>query len=118
MAAELERSAGRAQARGGLAAAAAFLERAAALTPDPALQAGRALAAAEASFQAGDFDAALRLLATAESGPLDGFQRARPSCCAVTSPSRPATATMRRALLLEAARRLEPFDLSSLAGRT
>ena len=77
VAADLERSAGRAQSRGGLAAAAALLERATALTPDPALQAGRALAAAEASFQAGDFEATQRLLATAESGPLDGFQRAR-----------------------------------------
>ena len=77
VAAELERSAGRAQSRGGLAAAAALLERATALTPDPTLQAGRALAAAEASFQAGEFEATQRLLATAESGPLDGFQRAR-----------------------------------------
>ena len=74
---ELERSAGRAQARGGLAAAAAFLQRAVALTEDPARRADRALAAAQASFQAGAFDAALGLLATAEAGPLDEFQRAR-----------------------------------------
>ncbi len=77
VAAELERSAGRAQARGGVAAAAAFLQRAAALTVDPARRTERALAAAQASFQAGAFDAALRLAATAEAGPLDGFQRAR-----------------------------------------
>jgi hypothetical protein len=77
IAAELERSADRAQARGGLAAAAAFLERAVALTVDPARRAQRALAAAQASVQAGGFDAALRLLATAEAGPLDEFQRAR-----------------------------------------
>ena len=77
VAAELERSAERAQGRGGPAAAAALLERATALTPDPALQAGRALAAAETSLQAGEFDATQRLLATAESGPLDGFARAR-----------------------------------------
>ena len=76
VAAELERSAGRAQARGGFAAAAAFLERSAALTPDPARRAQRALAAAQAKFQAGAFDAALELLATAESGSLDEFQRA------------------------------------------
>ena len=74
---ELERSAGRAQARGGLAAAAAFLERSAALTLDPARRAERALAAARVKYQAGAFDAALALLATAEAGPLDEFQRAQ-----------------------------------------
>src|SRR5579864_4665476 len=73
-ASELEHSAGRAQARGGLAAAAAFLERAAALTLDPARQAERALAAAQATYQAGAFDAALGLLSTAEAGPLDELQ--------------------------------------------
>ena len=77
VAAELERSAGRAQARGGLAAAAAFLERAVALTVDPARRAERALAAAQAKPEAGAFDAALGLLATAEAGPLDELQRAR-----------------------------------------
>ena len=66
VAAELERSAGRAQARGGVAAAAAFLDRAVALTLDPAQRADRALAAADAKYQAGAFDAALGLLATAE----------------------------------------------------
>ena len=77
VAAELERSAGRAQARGGLAAAAAFLERSVVLTADPARHAERILAAAQASMQAGAFGKALELLATAEAGPLDEFQRAR-----------------------------------------
>ena len=77
VAAELERSAGRAQARGGLAAAAAFLERAVRLTADPARRAERALAAAQAKLQAGAFDQALGLLVMAEAGPLDEFA-ARP----------------------------------------
>jgi hypothetical protein len=74
---ELELSAGRAQARGGIAAAAAFLQRAVGLTVDPARRAERALAAAQASLEAGAFDAALDLLATVEAGPLDELQRAR-----------------------------------------
>ena len=74
---ELERSAGRAQARGGLAAAAAFLERAVALTGDSARRGDRALAAAEASLQAGAFDVTRGLLATAEAGALDDLQQAR-----------------------------------------
>jgi hypothetical protein len=74
---ELERSAGRAQARGGLAAAAAFLQRAVELTSDPARRAGRALTAAEASLGAGSFDVAVGLLAVAGVGPLDELQRAR-----------------------------------------
>src|SRR5262249_38734539 len=77
VAAPLGRAAGRAQSGGGLAAAAALLERASALSPDPAPQAARALTAAETSFQAGSFDATQRLLATAEAGPLDDFQSAR-----------------------------------------
>jgi DNA-binding CsgD family transcriptional regulator len=74
---ELEHSAGRAQARGGMAATAAFLERAAGLSGDPTRRAQRALAAADASLQAGAFNPALELLATAESGPLDELQLAR-----------------------------------------
>jgi AAA ATPase domain len=76
VAAELVRSAGRAQARGGLGAAWAFLERAATLTLDSAQRAGRALAAAQVSMQAGAFGKALDLLAAAEAGPLDEFQGA------------------------------------------
>src|SRR5690242_1451231 len=77
VAAELECSAGRAQARGGLAAAAAFLERAVLLTVDPGRHADRTLAAAQASVQAGAFGKALELLAAAEAGPLDEFASAR-----------------------------------------
>lgn len=77
VAAELEHSAGRARARGGLAAAAAFLERAAELTPDPARRATRALDAAYAKHEAGASDTAQTLLAVAEAGPLDALQRAR-----------------------------------------
>jgi DNA-binding CsgD family transcriptional regulator len=72
---ELESSAARARARGGYAAAAAFLERSAFLTRDPARRAGRALAAAQAKQQAGAFDSALGLLAMAEGGPLTALQR-------------------------------------------
>ena len=74
LAAELERSAERAQARGGLAAAAAFPERAAALTPDPGRRACRALAAAQATHLAGSPPAALRLLESAASAPMDALE--------------------------------------------
>ena len=76
LAAELQRSADRAQRRGGVAAAAAFLERAAELTPDPSRRGARALAAAQAKLEAGSRDAAEELLATAERTPLDELQRA------------------------------------------
>jgi hypothetical protein len=77
VAAELERSAGRAQARGGLATAAAFLERSVLLTVDPARRGERTVAAAQANLQAGAFDKALALLVMAEAGPLDELQGAR-----------------------------------------
>jgi DNA-binding CsgD family transcriptional regulator len=77
VASELERSAGRAQARGGFAAAAAFLHRSVELTLDPARRADRALAGAHAGLQAGAFDAARELLSAAEVGSLDAFQRVR-----------------------------------------
>jgi DNA-binding CsgD family transcriptional regulator len=73
---ELERSAGRAQRRGGLAAAAAFLERAALLTPDPASRTRRLLAAARATSDAGALGAALGLLVAVEAGPMDARQTA------------------------------------------
>ena len=77
VAAALERSAARAQARGGFAAAAAFLERAVALTPEAPCRTKRALAAAQLKFQAGALDDALGLLSTAESGVLSSIERAR-----------------------------------------
>src|SRR6476620_3143577 len=76
VAGELERSAGRAQGRGGLAAAAAFLERAALPTPDPVRRTQRLLEAARAKCDAGALDAALGLLVAVEAGPLDALQAA------------------------------------------
>jgi DNA-binding CsgD family transcriptional regulator len=110
VACELERSASRAQARGGLAAAAAFLERSAALTLDPARRAERALAAAQATYQAGAFDATLALLGTAEAGPPDPLRRARADRLRgqiAFSSSRGSDAPP---LLLKAARQFEPLD--------
>jgi len=108
---ELERSAGRAQARGGLAAAAAFLRRAVALTTDPARRAVRALAAAQASLLAGEFEAALGLAATAGAGPLDEFQRALADLLRAQVTFAAGLWSDAPPLLLKAARRLESFDL-------
>ena len=110
VAAELERSAGRARARGGLAAGAAFHERAVELTPDPKRRARRALLAAKAKHQAGAGEAALRLLSVARAGPLDDLDEARAQLLHAQ-----VTFAMTRGrdaplLLLEAARRLEPLD--------
>ncbi|PRC46160.1 LuxR family transcriptional regulator, partial [Mycobacterium sp. ITM-2017-0098] len=76
VAADLEASAQRAQCRGGIAAAATFLERSTALTADSALRAARALAAAQAKRDAADTDSAHELLAIAELGDLSAAQRA------------------------------------------
>ena len=107
---ELERSAGRAQARGGLAAAAAFLHRAVALTGEPARRVDRALAAAEASVGAGTFDVARGLLAAAEAGPLDEFQRARLDLLRAEAAYSESRGSDAPALLLRAAKTLEPLD--------
>ena len=112
VAAELERSAGRAQARGGLAAAAAFLEQAAALTPGSARRTERALAAAQAKHQAGAPDAALELLATAEAGPLDELQRARVDLLRAQIAFAVQRGSDVPLLLLKAAKRLEPLDVT------
>jgi DNA-binding CsgD family transcriptional regulator len=111
VAAELERSAGRAQARGGLAAAAAFLERAVALTVDPARRAGRALAAAQASLQAGAFGRALGLLLVAEAGPLDEFASARVDLLRGRVAFASGLGSDSPPLLLKAAKRLEPLNI-------
>ena len=110
VAGELERSADRAQARGGAAAAAAFLARAAELTPDPAERGRRALAAAQAKFDAAASDAALELLATAELAPLDELQRARLERLRAEIAFTRTRGRDAPALLLDAARRLEPLD--------
>jgi DNA-binding CsgD family transcriptional regulator len=110
VAGELERSADRAQGRGGIAAAAAFLERATDLTPDPARHGARALAAAQAKFEAGAANSAHELLAAAEICPLDELQRARLArlrAHIVFAQSRGSDAP---ALLLGAAKRLEALD--------
>ena len=109
VAAELERSAGRAQARGGLAAAAAFYARAADLTAEPARQAQRALAAAQAKHEAGAPDAALRLLARACAGPLDELGRARAELLRAQVAADPGSCRDAAPRLLTAARRLEPL---------
>ena len=110
VAAELERSADRARSRGGAAAAAAFLARAAELTPDPAERGRRALAAAQAKFDAAAADAALDLLAVAELAPLDEFQRAWLERLRAEITFARTRGSDAPALLLDAARRLEPLD--------
>jgi hypothetical protein len=110
VAAELERSAGRAQARGGLAAAAAFLERSALLTADPARRAGRMLAAAQAQLQAGAFGTALELVTNAEAGPLDELQSARADLLRGEIVFASGLGSDASPLLLKAATRLELLD--------
>jgi DNA-binding CsgD family transcriptional regulator len=106
----LERSAGRAQARGGLAAAAAFLERAAMLTPDLSQRGERILAAAQAKVQAGAFDEAGRLLGMAEAAPLDEFQRARADLVRAQLAFAANRGSEAPLLLMRAAKRLEAVD--------
>jgi DNA-binding CsgD family transcriptional regulator len=110
VAAELEDSAGRAQARGGLAAAAAFGERAALLTPDLPRRADRTLVAAQASLRAGAFGKALELVAMAEAGPLDELQGARADWLRGQVAFASGPGGDAPLLLLKAARRLESLD--------
>ena len=117
IAAELVSSADRAQRRGGVAAAAEFLRRATELTPDPATRAIRALAAAQAEMQAGSFEAALKLLLTADDGPSDELHRARVRLLRAQINFASGHDMAAPGLLLDAARRLEPLD-SRLARNT
>ena len=110
VAGELERSADRARGRGGVAAAAAFLERATELTPDPARRGARALAAAQAKFEAGAPDAANALLAMAETCPLDELSRARLARLRAQIVFARRRGSDAPSLLLEAAKLLEPLD--------
>jgi DNA-binding CsgD family transcriptional regulator len=114
---ELERSAGRAQGRGGLAAAGAFLEQTARLTPDLARRAQRALAAAQAKHQAGASDAALALLVMAETGPSSELHRARVELLRAQISFAVDRGRDAPPLLLEAAERLAPLD-AALARET
>ena len=117
VAAELERSAGRAQARGGMAAAAAFLRRAAEFTSEPSLRADRALAAAQASLQAGALDAAAELLAVAVARPLDEIQQAHAALLRGRIAFASGGGSDAPALLVKAAKQLEPLD-AALARQT
>jgi hypothetical protein len=117
VAGELERSAGRAKARGGMAAAAAFLERAAVLTPGPAHRAQRLLAAARAKRDAGELDEALGLLVVAEAGPRDALRAAELEHLRGQIALVQRRASDASGLLLGAAQGFEPLD-ASLARET
>jgi hypothetical protein len=108
--AQLERSGGRARARGGVAASAAFHERAVELTPDPTRRAQRAVLAAQGKHQAGANGAALRLLAVAQAGPLDELEQARAQLLHAQITFAMTRGRDAPPLLLQAARRLEPLD--------
>jgi DNA-binding CsgD family transcriptional regulator len=114
---ELEHSAGRAQARGGLAAAAAFLERAAMLTPEAGRRAWRLLAAAGAKRDAGALDAALGLLVAVEAGPCDALRTAQVEHLRGQIAIVQFRGTEAARLLLGAARRLDELD-AALARET
>ena len=131
VATELERSAARAQARGGFAAAAAFLERAATLTPDPVRRAQRALVAAQTKVRAGALDDALgsalrrrRSARSTSSIALESNCSARrshssrpteakpPRCC-----SRPPAASTPLSPTLASETYLEALSAAMIAGR-
>jgi DNA-binding CsgD family transcriptional regulator len=107
---ELERSADRAQAHGGMAAAAAFLERSVTLSANVARRTERALAAAEASLNAGAFDSANALLVLADAGPLDKLQRGRLELLRAQAAHAQRRGSDAPPLLLRAAKTLESLD--------
>ena len=110
VAVELEASARRAQARGGLSAAAAFLERAVALTPDRRRRAQRALAAARAAHAAGATVGASALLTDARRGPLDELEDAQRQLLEAQIAFSSRRGRDAASLLVGAAQRLEPLD--------
>jgi DNA-binding CsgD family transcriptional regulator len=117
VAAELIRSASRAKRRGGVAAAAAFWERAVAMTPEPRKRASRAIVAAEAKYAAGDFEATQALLAVTEVGSISELSDAH-----VQRMRAQVAFALRRGsdappLLLRAAQRLQTLD-AELARQT
>ena len=110
VATELIECAGRAERRGGIAAAAALLERAVTFTSEACDRATRAVTAARAEFRAADFPSAQSLLAVAEAGPLDDLGQAE-----VQHMRAQIAFDLKRggdapSLLLSAARRFEPLD--------
>ncbi|MCO6000181.1 ATP-binding protein [Actinoallomurus rhizosphaericola] len=110
IAADLEQAADRASARGGIAAAAEFLKRCTALTPDPARRADRALEAARLKHWSGDNETAAGLLATAKAGPRDDRRQALVDLLAAQISIVSGPGVMDPAPLLDAARRLEAYD--------
>src|SRR3954453_15371801 len=110
VAAELIYSANRARGRGGIAAAAAFLERAVTFTPDPGERAARALTAAQMKLGAGDLSAAASLLAAADAGPLDELGQARAQRAHAQIAFDERRGSEPPPLLLRTAQRLESLD--------
>jgi DNA-binding CsgD family transcriptional regulator len=110
VAVELERSGNRARVRGGYAAEAAFLERALTLTADFDRRAVRALAAAQARLAAGEPGTARDLLPVAERGPLDELRSAELEVLRARIAFAVGRGGDAPALLLKAAKSLEPLD--------
>jgi DNA-binding CsgD family transcriptional regulator len=111
VAARLEEAAAAAQARAGLAAAAAFLQRSVELTAAPQQRAERALAAARAHLDAGSFDTAGGLLAEARAVATSDVQRARIERLRGLAQYASNPGAEAPLVLVEAARALEPLDV-------